>query len=179
MRNIQAFGAKNAFFEEDRILLMDWCQAILFVSNQFEQRKKAAKASCQDTLWNDENLNCVGVPVFDDFEEIKPCDHIRFHELATLCDKILRKLDLGEGAYDSFKKKINAINQEFYLAEKQRIQFESEMRRIKAEKEAREKEELKNKRKQELKEKADKRKRDKAKKGGLKSPPGEEDEIII
>jgi len=38
LRNMQAFGAKDAFFEEDRILLMDWCQGILFTKNQFNQR---------------------------------------------------------------------------------------------------------------------------------------------
>jgi len=110
LRNIQAFGAKNAFFEEDRILLIDWCQAILFVNNQFDQRKKATKASCQDTTWDEENLNTAGVPTFENFEEIEPRHHIRFHELSVLCEKILRKLDLGEGIYDQFMKKINAIN---------------------------------------------------------------------
>ena len=36
LRNIQAFGAKDAFFEEDRLLIMDWCQGILFTKNQFD-----------------------------------------------------------------------------------------------------------------------------------------------
>lgn len=113
---------------------MDWCQAILFVKNQFEQRIKAAKASCEDKdLWKDENLNCAGVPVFDNFEDIEPRHHVRFQELSELCDKLLRKLDFGEGTYKIFKDKIKSKNEQFEIAEKQRIKFENEMRRIKAE----------------------------------------------
>ena len=31
LRNIQAFGAQNAFFEEDRLLLIDFSEAIITV----------------------------------------------------------------------------------------------------------------------------------------------------
>lgn len=35
LRNLQAFGAKNAFFEEDELLLMDFCEAIMLLNFRF------------------------------------------------------------------------------------------------------------------------------------------------
>ena len=35
LNNIQQFGAKNAFFEEDKLLMIDWCQAIISIFNRY------------------------------------------------------------------------------------------------------------------------------------------------
>ena len=83
--------------------------------------RRRTRWSDGDTSWNDENLNIAGVPDFGDFEEIEPRHHVRFQELAELCQKILRKLDLGSGAYKAFYDRINALNEEFEMAEKQRV----------------------------------------------------------
>ena len=98
------------------------------------------------------------MPDFGLFEDIEARHHVRFQELAELCQKILRKLDLGSGAYKAFYERIDALNEEFEMAEKQRIMHEAEVKKAKEEQEQREREDKMARRKQELAEKAQRRK---------------------
>jgi len=84
--NIQAFGAKEAFFEEDAQILVDLSQAILKQEFQLYQRKCMADFDPLD-------LNQIGVPISTDFEDIEARHHMRFDELAFLARKIYKKLD--------------------------------------------------------------------------------------
>ena len=88
---------------------MDFCQAILTVQMQFQHRLK--RAAFQDTP----DLNQLGVPIFTHFEDIEHRHHTRFDELASLCRKILKKLDAE--LYKIFTKQIDCKNQDFELKE--------------------------------------------------------------
>ena len=75
---------------------------------------------------------------------------------------------MGSGAYKAFYDRLDAINEEFEMAEKQRIMYEAEVKKAKEEQEVKAKEEKMARRKQELAEKAEMRK----KKGSKKTDYG-------
>lgn len=43
LKNMEAFGADDAFFEEDRLLIMDWCQGIISMHNAYLLREYDAE----------------------------------------------------------------------------------------------------------------------------------------
>ena len=106
LRNIHAFGAQDAFFEEDRLLLIDWCHAILVMYNAFELRcfeynlsKRPPPAEPEiDEAPKKKGLRkaikyFVPEPIDEKIEGMSQRDHGAFKDLADLCRKIYRKLD--------------------------------------------------------------------------------------
>ena len=109
--NMQTFGLAEAFFEEDRQLILDWFQALIVVHTQF--RIRFLKTGL------DPDLNLNG------FEGIEERHHNRFEELIKLAKKTYKKLDPER------LKRIEAIcNFEIDLIEK-----EMDAKRAKEEKE--------------------------------------------
>ena len=73
LRQLQAFGSKNAFFEEDELLLTDFCEAILLLNSRF-----AVKYANDDI----KNKLCGG----------KADSHGQFDRLVKLLAKVLKKI---------------------------------------------------------------------------------------
>ena len=86
--------------------------------------------------------------MFTPYEDIEHRHHTRFDELATLCKKILKKLDLIE--YTKFTNQIAARNLDFDEKEKQRIKLELEAQKLEEARIEKEKAEHKERRKKEL-----------------------------
>ena len=74
LRQLQAFGSKNAFFEEDELILTDFCEAILLLNFRFAVRY--ADDDIKKTL-------CGG----------KKENHKKFDQLVKLLSKVLKKMN--------------------------------------------------------------------------------------
>ena len=72
--NIEVFGSKNAFFEEDQLHLADWCYSILLINFRFSERY------ADDPI---KNKLCGGR------KEL----HKKFSALAALANKLLKKIN--------------------------------------------------------------------------------------
>lgn len=72
LRNIEAFGPNDAFFEEDKYIVISFCDAILTVNNEYVKRNRDKQ----------EYINA-----FEDHH------HQRFDDLVVLVIKIYKKLD--------------------------------------------------------------------------------------
>ena len=95
LRNIRAFGPDKAFFEEDRILLLDWCQGIIIMHNKYEKRRWAEDYQIK-SVTKGLNLRRKKEVYEEDIiiEGLCYYQHNSFKELADLCRKIYIKLDI-------------------------------------------------------------------------------------
>lgn len=107
LRNIYAFGAKGAFFEEDQLLISDFCQTVLFINHRF-----ATRPSCQESK----------LALFGGRKD----KHHKWDQLVILLDKVLKKIDIK--CWEKFQNKLNKEETQFQIDE---IEREKEEQRLK------------------------------------------------
>ena len=125
MQIIEVFGSKDAFFEEDKLQLCDWCTSILLINFRFSERY--ANNPIKTTL-------CGGR------KEL----HRKFDALVTLVTKLFKKID--KAAFASLQVQLQKEQQE-YLEEVNRDAAAAEAKRLN---DLRLKEEAKEKRRAEI-----------------------------